>query len=71
MKGHGLFVYCSPPNFLFLSIKVFSFLCWVGTCIQLTMIADPELQFSDDPNKPIFAGKIPGRLFVSGQQHRP
>ena len=26
-KNHGLFVYESPPNFLFPSIKVFSFPC--------------------------------------------
>ena len=37
----------------------------------LSMIADPELQFSGDPRKSIFAGEIPGRLFVSGEQHRP
>ena len=71
MKGHGLFVYYRSPNFLFLSIKVFSFPCYMETCMWLSMIADPELQFSGDPRKSIFAGEIPGRLFVSGEQHRP
>ena len=32
----------------------------------LSMVADPELQFSVDPRKSVFAGEIPGRLFVSG-----
>ena len=32
----------------------------------LSLVADPELQFSGDPSKSIFAGEIPGRLFVSG-----
>ena len=39
MKGHGLLVYYSPPNFLFLSIKAFSFPCPLGTCMCLTMVA--------------------------------
>ena len=30
-KIHGLFVYYNPPNFFFLSLKMFSFPCWVGT----------------------------------------
>ena len=30
MKSHGLFVYYSPPNFLFLSVKASSFLCCGG-----------------------------------------
>ena len=32
------------------------------------MVADPRLQFSADPEKPIFAGEISGSLFISGQQ---
>ena len=66
MKGHGLFVYYRSPNFLFLSIKVFSFPFYMETCMWLSLVADPELQFSGDPSKSIFAGEIPGRLFVSG-----
>ena len=54
------------PNFLFLSIKVFSFPFYMETCMWLSLVADPELQFSGDPSKSIFAGEIPGRLFVSG-----
>ena len=42
-KNQGLFVYPSSLNFLFLSIKAFSFSC------LLTMGADPKLQFSADP----------------------
>ena len=33
------------------------------------MVAKPELQFSTDPNKPIFTGKISGSLFILGQQY--
>ena len=32
------------------------------------MVADPELQFSVDPNKPMCAGEISGSLLVLGQQ---
>ena len=64
MKSRGLFVYYSPPNFLLLFIKNVLFLCPAGTCTWLPMVADPEWQFSADP---IFAGKISGSLFVSGQ----
>ena len=46
MKSRTLFDYSSPLNFLFLSIKVFSFPCWGGTCTWLTMVEDLELQFS-------------------------
>ena len=47
--GHGLFVYQSPPNLLFASIKAFSFSYLAGTCTWLTMVADPKLKFSVDP----------------------
>ena len=30
-KIHGIFVYYNPPNFFFLSLKMFSFPCGVGT----------------------------------------
>ena len=46
MKSHGLFVYYIAPNFLFLPIKAFSFLCGVVTCTWLAMVADHKLQFS-------------------------
>ena len=29
-KIHGIFVYYNPPNFFFLSLKMFSFPCFVG-----------------------------------------
>lgn len=44
-EKEGLSVYCSPPSFLFLSIKVFLFSCH-ETCTWLTIAADAELQFS-------------------------
>ena len=31
------------PNSIFLSIKVLSFPCHVGTCMWLTMFGDPKL----------------------------
>ena len=43
MKSHGPNVYSSPPNFLFPSIKEFSFPCCGGNCMWLTVVADPEL----------------------------
>ena len=58
-------VYYSSPNFHFLSVKGFSFPCCVKTYMLLTMVADPELQFSTDP-KHIFSGEIPGSSFLSG-----
>ena len=48
MKSHGLFVSCSPPNFLFPFINVFSFLCQRRQT-WLWMAADTKLQFSSDP----------------------
>ena len=42
-------LYYSPPTFLFLSIKVFSFPCRLCICTWLTMIVDSKLQFSADP----------------------
>ena len=43
----GLCLLC-PSQLLFRSIEAFSFLCHVGTCRWLTMVAVPELQFSAD-----------------------
>ena len=43
------FVYSSPPEFLFPPIKEFSSPCFGGTYTWLIMVADPELQFSADP----------------------
>ena len=54
-----------PPNFLFLSIKAFSFSCLGGPYTWLFMVADPgncnSLQI---PNKSMFAGEISGSLFI-------
>ena len=50
-KSQGLFVYCSPPNSLFPSIKGFSFPCRAGVSKWLAMVADPKLQFSVDPKQ--------------------
>ena len=35
----------------------------------LTVVADPELQFSADPNNPIFDGEISNYIFISDQIH--
>ena len=35
----------------------------------LTVVADPELQFSADPNNPIFDGEISNHIFISDQIH--
>ena len=43
MKSHGLFAYYCPPTFLFRSLNVFSFLCHVGICTWLTLVADSKL----------------------------
>ena len=59
-------VYCSPPNFLFPSVKAFSLPCPSRTC---TWLADSDCSSLLIPNKPIFAGEILGSLFVSGQQY--
>ena len=58
-------VHCSHPNFIFLSIKVF---CshFEGTCMQLTIFAEPELQFSAE-HKLIFAGEISGISRIKGE----
>ena len=42
------YVYKGPPKFLFLPIEVFSFPWQVGTYTWLTIVANPELQFSTD-----------------------
>lgn len=62
MKIHELFVYYSPTNFLFPSIKEFSFPCFGGICTWLATVAHPKFQSSADLNKLIFAREI----FVSG-----
>ena len=41
--------YYIPPNFISPSKKAFSLPCCGWTCTGLTMVADPELQFSADP----------------------
>lgn len=43
MKSHGLFAYYCPPPFFFRSLNVFSFLCHVGICTWLTLVADSKL----------------------------
>ena len=66
MKGHGLFGYYSPPNFLFPFIKVsFSLAMW-------KLVRGPPWWKTPNcnslliPNKPICAVEI---IFISGQQH--
>ena len=43
--------------FLFLSMKLLFFFCCLGICTWFTIVEELELQFSVDPNKPIFAKK--------------
>ena len=38
-------VYCSPPSFLFPSLKEFFSLYHAGTCLWITVVAKPELHF--------------------------
>ena len=71
-KSPGPFVYYSPPNFLFLSIKASPSLA-VGGFAR----GSPWLQTLNYnslliliPNKPTFAGEISGSLFISGQHKK-
>lgn len=67
MKSNGLLVYYHPPNFLFPSMRMFSFLClrdlyglpWLQTlnCISLLVLSQP-----------IIAEAISSSPFVLGQQ---
>lgn len=57
-------------TFLFLSIKVLSFLCCVETCTWFTVVAEPHYNSLLIPNKPVFAGEISASLFISGRQTR-
>lgn len=66
MKSQGLSA-CSQLPFPHESVLLP--LLW-KTCAWLIWAADLELQFSADLNEPIFAGEIPGTLFVLGQQPR-
>ena len=54
-----------PPNFLFLSIKMFFFPYRVGTWMELAMVADFKLQFFAVPKETHFAAKIPGYFIKS------
>ena len=49
VSSNGLFVYNSPPNFLFPSIKEFLLPLLLETCRWLAMVADPILEFFADP----------------------
>lgn len=60
------FVYYSPPNFLFLSIKVLALHC-TGVCTWLPMVADLNCKSLLNLNKPIFAREISASLFISDQ----
>lgn len=67
LKSHGLHAFYNLPNFVFPCIKCFCFVssCPSDTCIWLTMVADFKLQFSADPEKPIFCWG--NRLIISDQ----
>ena len=47
MKSHGLFVSNSFP--IFSLVKAFFFPCRMETSTWLTIVEDPESQFSADP----------------------
>ena len=66
MKSHGLLLFSYTPNFHFL-LKHYPSLAMGRLNVWLTMVADPELQFSADPNKPIYTRETSGNLFVLGQ----
>ena len=69
MKSHRLLVYCSPPDFLLLSIKEFSSPGCPRTCTCLPWLQTLNFNSLLIPNKPIFAGEIAGSLFVLGQHY--
>ena len=56
-------IYYSSPNFLFVSIKVFSFPCHEKLACGLPWLQTLNYSSLLIPNKSIFAGKIPGSLF--------
>lgn len=60
MKSHRLFVYYSPPSFLFISTEAFSF---GGLAYGLALAAVPELQFSADSNSSLLEKYLAVYLF--------
>ena len=66
-KSHGLFAYCSPPNFLVLLIKVLSFPCYVEIAHGSPWLQTLNCNSLLAPNKPNFAGEISDSLFVFSQ----
>ena len=68
MKSHGLFVYYSPPNFLFLSINEFSFPYHAGDLQVARRGCKPQIAIlSCSQINPFFAREIGGSLYVSDQ----
>ena len=67
-----VFVYYSPPNFLFPSIKLFVslFLAKQGLAHGLPWLQTLNYNSLLISNKPIFAGEASGSLLVLGQQCR-
>ena len=57
----------SPPNIIFLSIKLFSFPCQVGHACGPPWLQTLKCNSQVIPNKLIFPGEIPVSLFISGQ----
>ena len=68
MKSHGIFVYQSLPNLLFISVKALSFPCYAGFAYGLSWLQTLNCNSLLTPNKTVFAGEISGSLFVSSQQ---
>lgn len=66
-KSQTLFAYSGPPNFLFLSMKASSFPCAGGPACGSSWLQTRNCSSLLILNKPIFAGEIPGSVFVLGQ----
>lgn len=67
MKSYGLFVSYSPPKFLPPSINCPSFAV-MRLAYSLPWLQTPHCNSFLILNKLIFAGKVTGSLFISGQQ---
>ena len=68
MKSREPFVYYSPPNFLFPSLKEFSIYFCGGFACGSPCLQTLNCNYVLIWNKPISAEEITGSLFVLGQQ---
>ena len=70
MKSPAPFLYCSPSNFPFLSVKEFSYPCCVGTSMCSSCLQTLSCKSLLIPNKLVFAEEISGGPFISGPQDK-